>query len=71
MKIKKIQNKLEFDVEAQGSDSCMHDCPIRGNIPVFVGLTLDIIISGAPGNICKCEVGQGIVGYGPIATEWL
>ena len=30
MKVKKIQNKLEFDVEAQGND-CLHDCYHQGS----------------------------------------
>ncbi|MBR3469578.1 MAG: hypothetical protein IKH28_07785 [Lachnospiraceae bacterium] len=74
MKINKIKDKLDFDVETQENDKeerdCMHDCPIKGNVPHVTGLTWGNIVGQDGLNNCHVEVRKGIIGYGPILSEW-
>lgn len=77
MRINKIRDRLDFDVETQKDEAkkyqCMHDCPIKGNIPIVKGMTWDSIV-GTAGlrdvNSCHVETTKGIIGWGPILSEW-
>ena len=51
MKIEKLSNKIEFDVEAQKLD-CMFDCPAG---VIWVGNTAYVDKDNIPGN-CKLRI---------------